>query len=231
MPIPRFLLVLATSLLLMLASGAQAEAPTHTITLIQLNDLHANLVPHLDRVRVAGSEGEPSRVALEERGGMARLASLIQRIRASHPDSLLMNIADTYHGGVEALYTRGNAVAPALDALGIDIGVPGNWDFAYGALVTRLRYGAQPWALTRFLGGLMSDEPVARPNYPNLAANLSQTFPPFSAGDPLLPGTLILHAGEVAVGFIGLTADIVPRMAAPFAWSFDFLQGEDRYAS
>lgn len=229
MPMSHSRLVLAATLLLLLASAVQAEPPTHTITLIHLNDLHANLVPHLDRVRVVGAEGEPSGVALEERGGMARLATLIRRIRASHPDSLLMNIGDTYHGGVEALYTRGNAVAPALDALGIDIGVPGNWDFAYGALVTRLRYGAQPWALTRFIDGLMSDQPIARPNYPNLAANLSQTFPPFSAGDPLLPGTLILHAGEVAVGFIGLTADIVPRMAAPFAWSFDFLQGEDRY--
>lgn len=224
---PRF--VSAAALLLLLAAAAHAETPTHTVTLIHLNDLHANLVPHLDRVRIVGAEGEAPRAAVEERGGLARLATLIQRIRASNPDSLLMNIGDTYHGGVEALYTRGNAVAKALDALGIDVGVPGNWDFAYGALVTRLRYGAQPWALTRFIDGLMNDEPVARPGFPNLAANLSQTFPPFSGGDPLLPGTLLLHAGEVPVGFIGLTADIVARMAAPFAWSFDFVQGEEAY--
>ncbi|MBW2292952.1 MAG: 5'-nucleotidase C-terminal domain-containing protein, partial [Deltaproteobacteria bacterium] len=30
-------------------------------------------------------------------------------------------------------------------------------------------------------------------------------------------------------GFIGLTSDMVPRMAAPFAWGFDFLQGEENY--
>ncbi len=52
-------------------------------------------------------------------------------LRAQVP-SLLMNIGDTYHGGVEALYTQGEAVAAAVNALGIDVGMPGNWDYAYG---------------------------------------------------------------------------------------------------
>ncbi|MCP3984448.1 MAG: hypothetical protein GY723_08660 [bacterium] len=229
MPDSRSGLALVTTLLLLLSSSALAETPTQTITLIHFNDLHANLVPHMDRVRVLGAEDELPHAVLEERGGIARLATLIMRIRESNPDSLLMNIGDTYHGGVEALYTRGNAVVPAVDALGIDVGVPGNWDFAYGALATRLRYGPNPPGIARFIDSLMNDEPIARPGFPNLAANLTQTFPPFSAGDPLLPGTLVLQAGEVRVGFIGLTADIVPRMAVPFSWGFGFVQGEDDY--
>jgi 2',3'-cyclic-nucleotide 2'-phosphodiesterase (5'-nucleotidase family) len=65
---------------------------------------------------------------------------MIKRLRAELPASILMNVGDTYHGGVEALYTQGEAIAPIVNALGIDVGVPGNWDYAYGPQVTRGRY-------------------------------------------------------------------------------------------
>jgi 2',3'-cyclic-nucleotide 2'-phosphodiesterase (5'-nucleotidase family) len=203
--------------------------PARTITLIHLNDLHANLVSHLDMVRVAPEDGRPAEARVEMRGGVARIATLVRQIRDDSPHSLLLNVGDTYHGGVEALYTRGNAIVPAVNALGIDVGVPGNWDFAYGAVTTRLRYQADPAWLARALDWLLFDGDVERPNFPNLAANLEQTMPPTSAGERLLPGTLVLEVGGVRVGFIGLTSDIVPRMASPFAWGFDFLQGEGAY--
>jgi len=200
-----------------------------TLTLIHLNDLHANLVPHDDLVRVAPVDGAPATARVEERGGIARIATLVGRIRADNPDAVLMNIGDTYHGGVEALYTRGNAIVPAVNALGIDVGVPGNWDFAYGAVTTRMRYSAEPSLPARFINWMFWGDDVERPNFPNLAANLTQTMPPFSKGDLLIPGTLVREVGGVRIGFIGLTSDMVPRMAAPFAWGFDFLQGEENY--
>ncbi len=125
---------------------AHTEAPTRTVTLIHLNDLHANLVPHLDLERVESGDGAATATRVVERGGIARIATLVGRIRSENPDALLMNVGDTYHGGVEALYTRGNAIVPAVNALGIDVGVPGNWDFAYGAVTTRMRLpsGSRP---------------------------------------------------------------------------------------
>ncbi|MBW2390919.1 MAG: metallophosphoesterase, partial [Deltaproteobacteria bacterium] len=208
---------------------ARSETSTHTITLIHQNDLHANLVPHLDIVRVVPVDGEPATTRVVERGGIARIATLIARIRDENPNSVLMNIGDTYHGGVEALYTRGNAIVPAVNALGIDVGVPGNWDFAYGAVTTRMRYSAEPSLPARFFNWLFWGDAVERPNFPNLAANLIQTLPPMARGETLMPGTLVRDVGGVRVGFIGLTSDMVPRMAAPFAWGFDFLQGEENY--
>ena len=223
--------VIGALLLMQLATPglARCEPLTRTVTLIHLNDLHANLVPHLDLERVAPADGAPAATRVVERGGIARIATLIGRIRAENPDAVLMNVGDTYHGGVEALYTRGNAIAPAVNALGIDVGVPGNWDFAFGAVVTRMRYAAEPAWPARFLNWLLWGEPVERPNFPNLAANLTQTLPPFARGELLLPGTLVRDVGGVRIGFIGLTSDIVPRMAKPFAWGFDFLQGEESY--
>ena len=70
-----------------------------------------------------------------------------------------------------------------VPALGIDVGVPGNWDFAYGALTTRLRYQEDPAWIARALDWLLFDGDVERPNFPNVAANLKQTMPPTSAGD------------------------------------------------
>ncbi|MEN8158731.1 MAG: 5'-nucleotidase C-terminal domain-containing protein [Myxococcota bacterium] len=223
---PRSLLI---SLAIASALAAPAARGEQTLTLIHLNDLHANLVPHLDLVREAPAEGGPGRARVASRGGIARIATLVQQIRRENPTSLLLNVGDTYHGGVEALYTRGNAIVPAVNALGVDVGVPGNWDFAYGALTTRLRYQAEPPWLARLLDWLLFGGGVERPNFPNLAANLRQTFPPFAAGEPLLPGTLVLEKEGLRIGFIGLTSDIVTRMAAPFAWGFEFLEGEEPY--
>ncbi len=229
----RWFLIVATLLAASAATHAGASAaappPDTTVTLIHLNDLHANLVPHLDLVRTEATQTEPASARVESRGGIARIATLVARIRRDNPASLLFNVGDTYHGGVEALYTRGNAIVPAVNALGIDVGVPGNWDFAYGALTTRLRYQDKPALPARILDWLFFDGDVERPNFPNLAANLEQTMPPFSRGKLLLPDTAVLETAGVRIGVIGLTSDIVPRMASPFAWGFEFLQGEENY--
>ncbi len=44
---------------------------------------------------------------------------------------------------------------------------------------------------------------------------MKQTIP-VVIGEPLLPPTMMIERGGARVGFIGLTADIVPRMAKPF---------------
>ncbi len=224
------LVVLSSAAYAEVSGGARSSVEEgKTITLIHLNDLHANLVPHDDMVRIASDEGGAVATRVESRGGIARIATLVDRIRRDNPASLLLNVGDTYHGGVEALYTRGNAIVPAVNALGVDVGVPGNWDFAYGAITTRMRYQEEPALPARLLEWLFFPGSVERPNFPNLAANLRQTMPPFSRGDLLLPATLVLETGGVRVGFIGLTSDIVTRMASPFAWGFEFLEGEDAY--
>ena len=208
---------------------------TGTVTLIHFNDLHAHLAPHLDRVAVAATSGVPATTKLQERGGLARAATLIKQIRADNPNSVLMNIGDTFHGGVESLFSLGNAVTDPMNALGADIGVPGNWDFAYGPNVTRLRYAslttqetlALQNALSTSTGGLISQ--IKRPNFPNLAANVSYTQPANKAGQPFLPPTWTTVKGGVKLGFIGITSDIVPRMSSVLATGLNFIQGEANY--
>lgn len=203
-------------------SLAAAQANAVTLTFIENNDLHAHLTPHLDKVVKNGQ------VVYESRGGLARVATLVKQIRAQNPNSILMNVGDTYHGGVEALYTLGNAVVDPLNALGVDVGVPGNWDFAYGPNVFRLRYVNDLTTLQKnFLQATVSI-PVKKPAFQNIAANMQSTLGAH-AGGLLLPGTMMKTVGGVKVGFIGLTSDIVAQMDSLLATGLSFTQGETAY--
>lgn len=247
---------------------AQSDAPsrTTTVTFIHFNDLHAHLTPHPDLVPDAPLGQTSTRTKVVERGGLARLATMVKRIRADNPNAVLMNIGDTYHGGVEAFYTNGNAIVEPVNALHIDVGVVGNWDYAYGPLVTRLRYTDLPITMfmrpmqhvasgiarrggpmqrfrrgrddgdsetgdasSRGLDLMMPLGEIKRPNFPNLAANVSLTMPPMMRGKLLMPATMMKNMDGVKVGFIGLTSDIVPRMHKMLAFGMSFVEGEENY--
>jgi sulfur-oxidizing protein SoxB len=190
---------------------------------MQFDDLHAHLTPHKDLIAQNGQ------TVVVERGGLARLATLIKKIRAENPNSVLMNIGDTYHGGVEGLYTNGNAAVDPVNALGVDVGVPGNWDYAYGPGVFRLRYATGLSAFqTRMLQAVAGT--VKRPSFTNLAANLTYAAPSMNTGY-VMPPNVIRSIGGVKVGFIGLTSDIVAQMSSALAIGFSFTQGEADYTS
>jgi 2',3'-cyclic-nucleotide 2'-phosphodiesterase (5'-nucleotidase family) len=187
------------------------------LSLLHLNDLHAHLVPHLDLAPDAPIGETASTTRVVERGGLARLATLVERARAENPNTLLLNVGDTFHGGVEALFTNGNAIVEPVNALGVDVGVPGNWDFAYGPLVTQARYGEAPSAN------------VARPAFPNLGGNVTYAAPDSRAGQPFLPATLLKDVAGIRVGLIGITSDIVRFMHPTLAAGLSFLEGEESY--
>ena len=218
--------VLLSSLLLIPAYPSLALESK--ITFIHMNDLHANLIPHSDLVRVIAKDGT-ARSEIENRGGIARIATLVKQLRDKNSDTILMNIGDTYHGGVEALYTRGNAIIKPVEALGIDVAVPGNWDFAYGPITTRLRYSTSPSPLSEIVNKMLFGSPVEKPSYPVIAGNVKKSLAILFEDEPLLPATYVQVVGNVKIGFIGITSDIVERMSPMLAWGFTFLEGEEAY--
>jgi len=212
-----------------LALSAQSR-----ITFLQYNDLHAHLSPHKDMYRLGDdcSTDPNASTQIGEAGGLARLKTLVDSLRTAQTNSILMNIGDCYHGGVESAYTSGNAIVEAVNAIGFDIGVPGNWDFAYGPGVSRKRY-APNGPFPNFLNNTLPPYPIEGPDFPFLAANLSYQklgpMDPTIDGSPVLPADTILRIGNVDVGFIGLTSDIVPMMHSQLAMGFNFLIGENNY--
>ncbi len=211
--------VLCSVVILSISGVVAAAGQPVTITFLEFNDFHAHLTPHMDAVRADG------KVALRERGGLARVSTLVKQIRGETPNTILMNIGDTFHGGVEAMYTVGNAIVGPINALGIDVGVPGNWDYAYGPYVFLSRFTGHAPDSGFAAATAPAVATIERPNYPNLAANLMDR----ETGELVLPPTLIKTIGGVKVGFIGVTSDIVPQMYRPLSAGMQFTQGKKRY--
>lgn len=112
--------------------GGRARA----ITLIHTGDFHGHLTarPNLR------SDGDGR---LE--GGLARVATVIKKIRRNNRHSLLVHTGDTTQGSGEALYTRGQALVDVVDMLGIQAFAPGNWDFVYGPDRFKEFFGSGRW--------------------------------------------------------------------------------------
>ena len=201
--------------------------PNKTIRFLHYNDLHAHLVEHTELVI-----NKKGKRMIAKRGGIARLKTLVDQLRSEVSDSVFMNIGDTYHGGVEATYSNGNAIVTPVNELGIDIGVPGNWDFAYGPAVTRLRYTYAP--LSPSMQMMAPADEVLKPNFINLAANVTYEANRFNnrnglTGKTMLPATHIMNKGSIKIGFIGITSDMVPRMHSMLTMGLSFLETEQEY--
>lgn len=65
-------------------------------------------------------------------GGFAHLATLVKKMRASRPGSLLLDGGDSWQGSATSLWTRGQDMVDACKLLGVDV-MTGHWEFTYGA--------------------------------------------------------------------------------------------------
>jgi len=130
-----FRLVLATLLLLVACAsplrpvGRLAE-PEVRITLLQVNDVYT-----LEPV----DEGR--------RGGFARLATLVKRIRRENPATLMVVAGDVISPSVASTLLRGEQMIAGLNAVGLDLATFGNHEFDFGpsVLTQRMRESAFTW--------------------------------------------------------------------------------------
>jgi len=128
------------SLLLLAGLLTHTAQAAKTVTLIEMGDLHGTLVPHAAVLK--NSDGTERQVA--SAGGLPRLKTVVDGIRAENPGAVLLSAGDLTHGSAEALFTVGDAMMVAMNAFGIDVFTPGNWDFGYGPAVFRNRFASRP---------------------------------------------------------------------------------------
>jgi 2',3'-cyclic-nucleotide 2'-phosphodiesterase (5'-nucleotidase family) len=109
--------------------GRLAE-PEVRITLLQVNDVYT-----LDPV----DEGR--------RGGFARLATLVKRIRRENPATLMVLAGDVISPSVASTLLRGEQMIAGLNAVGLDLATFGNHEFDFGpsVLTQRMRESAFTW--------------------------------------------------------------------------------------
>ena len=96
------------------------------LTILQTADLHGQLETHDE---FYWEDGGP---VYRRAGGVARLKTLIERVRAENPNTIIVDNGDCFQGSGWAQLTEGEALVPVVNALGYDAVMPGNWEVVFG---------------------------------------------------------------------------------------------------
>jgi 5'-nucleotidase / UDP-sugar diphosphatase len=94
------------------------------------------------------------------RGGFARLATLVQRIRRENPATLMALGGDVISPSVASTLLKGEQMIAGLNAIGLDLATFGNHEFDFGpsVLAQRMRESRFAWISANVL-----DRPSGRP--------------------------------------------------------------------
>ncbi len=134
-------------------------------------------------------------------GGFAHLATLIKKIRASRPGSLLLDGGDTWQGSATALWTKGQDMVDAGMLLGVDV-MTGHWEFTLGA--DRVKH-------------------VVDNDFKGKVDFVAQNIKTNDFGDPVFPSHVMKQINGIPVAIIGqafpYTPIANPRYMTP-DWTF-----------
>ncbi|MGK5087575.1 bifunctional UDP-sugar hydrolase/5'-nucleotidase [Bdellovibrionota bacterium FG-2] len=154
-----------------LSLAALANEPVE-ISILHTNDLHSHFRPSKTDLKL---------------GGVARIKTLVDQLRAENPNTLLVDGGDWAEGNIYYLPGTGRESLRMMDQMGYDLATLGNHDWLNGADV------------------LLKSIDEANPKFPILAANISldqllrrpdltQRLPPF----------VIREVGGARIAFVGL---------------------------
>lgn len=157
------------------------------ITLLQLNDLHGQLLPHPE---LFWDRGRP--ILRDHFGGLAKVTAWISQKKSLAPDhTLVLDCGDAFFGSYFTHVEQGKALVDLLNTVGIDASNGGHWEYYYGP--------------KRFL------ELASLLHYPLYAVNIyEQTshrrlFPPYG----------VFERAGIRIAVFGLAATIVDKAMPP----------------
>jgi sulfur-oxidizing protein SoxB len=183
-----------------LGVGDMAGRPPHLVGAALLkryrispNSQLAHAYTHLDYAHAARTYGKI--------GGFAHLATLVKKVRAQRPGTLLLDGGDTWQGSATALWTKGEDMVQAARLLGVDL-MTGHWEFTLGAERVKQLVDQQLKGRIEFL---------------------AQNVRTADFGDPVFPSWVMREINDVPVAIIGqafpYTPIANPRYMVP-DWTF-----------
>ncbi|MDP2847636.1 MAG: 5'-nucleotidase C-terminal domain-containing protein [Humidesulfovibrio sp.] len=183
----RLLPALALVMALALAACAAPRQPL-SLTIAHMNDTHSALEPSDENLTV-DADGQ-RQIVRAKLGGMARLKTALDEVRAGEKNVLTLHAGDAVQGTLYFNVFQGAPEFEFLNALGLDAMSLGNHEFDRG-----------PAQLGRMLA-------LAR--FPVLSANIDASEEPALAGS--IRPYAILRFGAEPVGVIGSTTPSTPLM-------------------
>lgn len=183
---PFFQSGLTLVILLSLVFVGRSFAPDRVqITILGTTDLHGNINP------IDYYTNKP------DNRGLAKVATLIKRVRREHPNVLLVDSGDTIQGTpLASFHSRKNNQPPnpmmlAMSSLNYDAMAVGNHEYNFGLKVL--------------------EKARSEANFPWLSANTYDT----STGKPHYKPYIVKEVAGVRVGILGLTTPGVPNWDNP----------------
>ena len=106
------------------------SAADTVITILHTNDTHSQIEPL------------PANDVNAGKGGVARRATLVKRVRKENPNTLLVDAGDVLQGTPYFNFYKGEVEYKAMSAIGYDVGTLGNHEFDNGveALAAALKF-------------------------------------------------------------------------------------------
>lgn len=171
-----------------LAASAQTAAPASTAP--NANKI-LQLVTFNDVYEIQPVDGGKA-------GGAARVASLVRRLRAQNPNTLVLFAGDLLSPSVMSGVFKGEQMVAAFNSVGVDYATLGNHELDFGLpnLKTRIGESKFKW----------------------LSANISEaaTNAPITGTQP----DALVTVGDVKVGVFGLSYDFTPILSDKTAVTF-----------
>jgi len=173
-----------------------------SLTVIQMNDSHAYFELHQELF------WQGNHAVYRPVGGYARIAAIVSQMREKNGDHLLFcDNGDTLNGTYPAVRTKGAAMVPVLNALGLDA-MTFHWEFAFGPSVLKER--------------------VAELNFPVVAINIFDKI----TNELIFPPYIVKAIDGLRVGLIGIASNIIDKtMPASYSEGIRFTLGRDELPS
>jgi len=184
---PFLSLVLAAGMLAGPAGETAAEGP-FTLTIIHTNDVHDRVDPV---TAYNNTCGEQDRAKKRCYGGYSRLMTLIQDLRKSSKNPVVLSGGDQFQGSLFYRTYKGRLAAQAMNLIGYDASAIGNHEFDDG-----------PKVLARF---------IRTARFPVVATNIDTSHEP--ALHELIRPFITLRVGGQKIGVVGYTTEETPQLS------------------
>ena len=183
-------------------ASTQAE---NEFSIFITTDLHAQIHTHDEFF------WENGKAVYKKRGGIAVLKTMVDQLRASHPQNILYDGGDYFHGHGVASLSEGEALIPLMNAFKYDLILPGNWEVVYKKKKMLYDMGHATGA--------------------KICANMWHKTNDPENGTLIYAPYWIKYIAGAKVGFIGYTDHLVPKRQSPaYSEGIGFTHATDNVA-